>query len=118
MIIRLEQVEALNRIMRERLERRVFAHLLRRFARPCRELGEHQVWRTIGVGIERAKSLNIRRERDVIRYVAIMIAYGSDFHQTRPWAAAILAAPLHSSWKIERLFDEARSRYEQEGESQ
>ena len=73
-------------------EDRVAAHLKRCFPRQSEALGEAKVHEVIHYGIQRAKSYGIIAERDVCKYIDLMIVFGRDFDKDPQlgWPAPIL----------------------------
>lgn len=89
MVIRSAQTEAFSDTAGEQFENRVLAHLNRCFGEECRAMGEPAVRERIRYGIKRASEYQITAERDVCKYIDLMMAFGRDFDQDA-WAASVL----------------------------
>jgi hypothetical protein len=61
----------------------------------CKASGEVKIREIIRYGIARAASYRIKAQRDVARYVDLMIVFGSDFDcdPRLPWSSSILNDP-------------------------
>ncbi len=92
MIIRREQMQALEAYMRDRFVSSTVAHVERFFPERCERLGEDGVREWVDHGIERAGAYGIVAERDVSKYIDVQFAFGRDFDTDPqcPWAAAVL----------------------------
>ena len=105
--IRKEQVEEFKKPAIKDFENRMFEHIAKFFPRQFAELGEETARRTIQYGIKRAKGYGIVTERDVCKYVNLMVACGPDFDRdpALPWARRVLNDPQAEgpSDRIERL---------------
>ncbi len=107
--IRAEQTKVLNADLRRRFVERMVAHIREFFPRQFAALGELAVREWIEDGIARAGRYRIRAERDVCKFIDIMIVFGREFDTAEPWAARILEAePTDPPLKTERLFETAR----------
>ena len=89
MVIRSAQAEVLSDTAGDQFENRVLAHLNRCFGEECSVMGEPAVREWIRYGIQRASEYQIRAERDVCKYIDLMIAFGRDFDRDA-WAATVL----------------------------
>ena len=93
MIIRNEQVEALQSAVRYRFENEMVSHLAQ-FSPPLfKVLGEHQMREVIRLGMARAAKYGFEKVGPVRLYLEMMLLFGSDF-DTDPqymWSAEILS---------------------------
>jgi hypothetical protein len=109
--IREEQLAAFSRVKVKAFEDRVFEHLLKFFPKQLKALGDERARETIQYGIGRAANYGIRGERDVCKYIDLMIVFGRDFDRdpNLPQARTTLNdKTLKSSGaRINRLYDEA-----------
>lgn len=110
--LRKEQVAAFAFVGKKAFEDRVLAHIGRCFPEQFHSIGETKARETIRYGSGRATSYRILSERDVCRYIDLMILYGRDFDKdpALPWAQSILQnqAIRDPSSKIERLYKAAK----------
>jgi hypothetical protein len=74
-------------------EERMVAHLAKFYPAECATLGEEQVRRLIGYGVERARSHGLTSERATCIYIDVMFAFGRDFDRdpALPWASQVLS---------------------------
>ena len=110
--IRKEQLAAFRPLGEKTFEDRVIAHLKKVFPEQSESLGEPKLRESIQYGKQRAASYKIISERDVCKYIDLMIVYGRDFDKdpNHPWAQSILQnqAIKDPSIKINRLFHSAK----------
>jgi len=111
-VIRKEQLEAFGPLGKKAFEDRVIAHLKKVFPERSHTLGELKLRETIQFATQRAAAYRITSERDVCKYIDLMILYGRDFDKdpNLPWALAILQNQTirNPSSKIERLYKAAK----------
>jgi hypothetical protein len=109
--IRKEQLAAFGPLGEKAFEDRMLAHLKKNFPEQYDSLGEPKIRETVQYGTQRAAAYRIVSERDVCKYIDLMILYGRDFDKDPklPWAQSILLnqAIKHPSSKIERLYKAA-----------
>jgi hypothetical protein len=112
LIIRKEQVAVFGPVGKKAFEDRMIAHLKRAFPEQVESLGEPKLRETIQFGTQRAASYRIASERDVCKYIDLMIFYGRDFDKDLklPWAQSILQNQniRNPNTKIERLYTAAQ----------
>lgn len=110
--IRKEQMAVFGPLGQKAFEDRMIAHLKKVFPDKFEALGEPKLHETIQFGIQRAAAYKIISERDVCRYIDLMIFYGRDFDKDAnlPWAQSILQnhSIRNPSSKIERLYKAAK----------
>ena len=115
--IRKEQVEALSAAGVENFIDRAAEHVGKFFPEHVKALSGERLREDIRYGITRAASHGIVSERDVCKYIDLMILYGRDFDKdpNLPWAQSVLRnqAIRNPSSKIERLFKAAKKRENQ-----
>ena len=115
--IRKEQLAAFRPLGEKTFEDRVIAHLKKVFPEQSESLGEPKLRESIQYGKQRAASYKIISERDVCKYIDLMIVYGRDFDKdpNHPWAQSILQnqAIRNPSSKIERLYKAAKKQENQ-----
>ena len=109
--IRKEQLAVFGPLGKKAFEDRMLAHLHKFFPEQCKALDEHKLRETIQYGTQRAASYRITSERDVCKYIDLMIFYGRDFDKDTnlPWAQSILQNKniRNPSAKVERLYKAA-----------
>lgn len=109
--IRKEQLAVFGPLGKKAFEDRMLEHLNKCFPEQCKALGEPKLRETIQYGTQRAASYLITSERDVCKYIDLMIIYGRDFDKDTnlPWAQAVLQNKniRDPSAKIERLYKAA-----------
>lgn len=109
--IRKEQLAVFGPIGKKAFEDRMIEHLNRFFPDQCKSFGEPKVRETIQYGTQRAASYHIISERDVCKYIDLMVFYGRDFDKDPdlPWAQSILQNQniRNPTSKIERLYKAA-----------
>jgi hypothetical protein len=90
--LRPEQMRAFSEAALKRFEETMLAHLKKFFPDKYEAAGEPKVRKLIRYGIERAASYDITAQRDVSRYIDLMMTLGPDFDQDKqlPWAGQIL----------------------------
>lgn len=109
--IRKEQLAVFGPVGKKAFEDRVVVHLKKVFPEKAEALGEPKVRETIQYGAQRAASYRITSERDVCKYIDLMVFYGRDFDKdpNLPWAQSILQNQniRNPSSKIDRLYKAA-----------
>lgn len=109
LVIRPEQLAALEQGMLTIFEDRVIAHLHELFPRSTSEYIPSEIRSLIRDGVTLAKRHGITRERDVVLFIDLMLALDREFDKLPKyqWASEILAEPgIPGTLKIERLYDE------------
>jgi hypothetical protein len=115
--LRKEQLAVFGPLGKKVFEDRMLAHLKKVFPEQFESFGDPQLRETIQYGTQRAAAYHITSERDVCKYIDLMILYGRDFDKdpNLPWAQSVLRnqAIRNPSSKIERLFKAATKRENQ-----
>jgi hypothetical protein len=115
--IRKEQLAVFGPIGKKAFGDRVAAHIKKVFPEQSEALGERKLHETIQYGTQRAAAHGIVSERDVCKYIDLVILYGRDFDKDRNllWAQSILQnqAIRSPSSKIERLYKAAKNNQSQ-----
>jgi hypothetical protein len=110
--IRKEQLAVFGPLGKKAFEDRMIAHVKKIFPEQSETLGEPKLRETIQYGTQRAAAYCIISERDVCKYIDLMILYGRDFDKdpNHPWAHSVLQnqAIRNPSSKIERLYKAAK----------
>jgi hypothetical protein len=110
--IRKEQMAVFGPLGEKAFEDRVIAHLKKVFPEQSQALGEPKLRDAIQYGTQRAAVYRIISERDVCKYIDLMILYGRDFDKdpTHSWAQSVLEnqALRNPSTKVDRLFKAAK----------
>jgi hypothetical protein len=111
--IRKEQLAVFGPLGEKTFEDRVIAHLKKVFPEQSESLGEPKLRETIQYGAQRAAAYRIISERDVCKYIDLMVLYGSDFDKDPklPWAQSILQNKgiKDPTIKIDNLFNAAKA---------
>lgn len=110
--IRKEQLAVFGPLGKRAFEDRMLAHLKRVLPAQCGAMGASNLRELIQYGTHRAAAYRITSERDVCKYIDLMILYGRDFDKdpALPWASSMLQnqAIRNPSSKIERLYRAAK----------
>jgi hypothetical protein len=95
MLIRAEQMTAFSRAAFAAFEDRMLLHIQRSFPAVFEKLGEVRVCEAIRYGIQRARTYGLTTQRDVCKYIDLMMEFGRDFDTegTLAGAAEILKDP-------------------------
>jgi hypothetical protein len=90
--IRDEQADALRKAAVKNFEDRSIVHVTKYFPTEFAKLGQVRMREMVRYGVERAKSYGIVAERDVCKYVDLMLLFGRDFDLdlSLHWPQAIL----------------------------
>lgn len=108
--VRREQMQAYREAALRDFEDRMVAHVERCFPQRLTALGAESVREVIRLGIERAAGHGIVTERDVCKFIDLMLVLGPTFDE-EPWAREILVEPNRGSWrKLDELFELAGAR--------
>ena len=105
--IRQEQLDKFSRSEVRKFEDWVYEHLRKFFADQCAADGEEGIRDRIRYGIRRAARYGITSQRDVCKYIDLIMILGQDFEMGSrfPWAMEILERPVDSVSKIAALTD-------------
>jgi len=90
--IRKKQMDELSRACTKEFEDRMVVHIAKFFPKHYEALGEEKTRTLINYGIERAKTYGIVAERDVCKYIDLMVGFGPDYDRDpkKPWAGKTL----------------------------
>jgi hypothetical protein len=93
--IRQEQIERLSEAASKNFEDRMLVRLEKFFPQHFTALGEEKTRFLVQFGVERAKTYSIASERDVCKYIDLMVSFGVEFDTDPklPWASQILNDP-------------------------
>ncbi|MGA2987123.1 MAG: hypothetical protein ABSG32_25285 [Terriglobia bacterium] len=111
LIIRKKQMAVFVEVEIEKFVDGMLVHLRKFFPRQCEAMGEPQLRETIRYGIKRAAAYGITAERDVYKYVDLMVVFGRDFDADKqfPWAGETLRAKKDPARKMLSLHQAARN---------
>jgi hypothetical protein len=106
--IRKEQLKVFSKNEADKFEDRVVVHLRKIFPEQSEALGEEKLAELIQYGVKRARAYEIVAQRDVCKYIDLMMIFGRDFDvdPKLSWAAATLHEEFlegHPTEKIQRL---------------
>ena len=109
LIIRKEQKEILGQRAARAFEDRLMGHLRRHFPQRCEALGQDGLGQVVCAGRERAESLGFTGQREVCKYVSLVVCFGLDLDTAQPWARRILHGPpwSESTTRMDRLMEAA-----------
>lgn len=93
LLIRKAQMETLRKAAQQGFENKMLAHLNRFFPDACAAMAESGTREIIRYGIGRAKRNGFESEREVCKYIDVMVVFGRDFDRDTnlPWATEILS---------------------------
>jgi hypothetical protein len=110
--IRKEQMAVFEAAEMNKFVEHMLVHLNKVFPNQCQALGEAKMRETIQHGIKRAAAYGITAERDVCKYIDLMIVFGRDFDVAPEcaWAGEILndKGLRNPTKKMDRLFEAAK----------
>jgi hypothetical protein len=109
--VRAAQIAALSQAEVQKFEDWMIAHIRQFFSKQCGALQESQLRELIQYGIKRAANHGIVSERDVCKFIDLMIVFGRDFDTDKqlPWAGRILANRRTARSKIRSLYEAAEA---------
>ena len=106
--IRQEQIDRLAEAASKNFEDRMLVHLQKFFPQHITALGEEKTRFLVRFGVEQAKTYGIISERDVCKYIDLMVSFGVEFDidPKLPWASRILndSAMKNPHFKTDTLF--------------
>jgi hypothetical protein len=111
LVIRNRQMAVFAQVEIRKFVDRMVVHLHKFFPKQCEAMGEPQLWETIGYGIKRAAAYGIMAERDVNKYIDLMVVFGPDFDTDKrfPWAGETLRTQKDPARKMQALRQAARN---------
>src|SRR5579863_1527090 len=87
---------------------RMLVHIRKCFPVEYESLGETATTDTIRYGIASASRYGIQGERDVCKYIDLMLVFGRDFDRNVPWASRILTdRTMNPDIKVFLLYEHA-----------
>ncbi|MEO8131733.1 MAG: hypothetical protein ABJF23_11740 [Bryobacteraceae bacterium] len=112
MVIRSEQMNAFAKASATDFQGRMVIHLKKCFPPECNTLGEAGVREMIRYGTGRAAVHEAVAERDVCKFIDLMMVYGRDFDAELPWASQILNDRVvrSASARMDLLFQAAKEK--------
>jgi hypothetical protein len=113
--IRPEQVSAFDSSVREHFIERMVEHLRRCFPEQCAASGDESLRLRISRAMDRAAKYEIRKERDVARFLDVGMIFGETFDIEYIWAVVPLGQTSDPSVRTRIVFDEARRQAEEQG---
>jgi hypothetical protein len=110
--IRPEQLAVLGQPQLKRFEDWMLAHLKKSFPKESESAGESEIRQMIQHGIKQAATYGITSERDVCKYVELMMVFGRDFDtdEKLPWAGQILKTRNGPDLKTSVLVETAKKK--------
>lgn len=110
LVLRNAQLAALGASAQRRFEERLLAHLERFFPHLCAQLGEAGLRQLCQDGIARARTYGLRSERDLCKYINLILVFGPGFDREQPWAAEILELNSAPGQRMEKIYAAALER--------
>jgi hypothetical protein len=104
LVLRSVQLRQMEELSRRSFERRLARHLEESFPEECARLGDDEVRRMCSQGVDRAQSHGFRSERDICKFLNLIVVFGFEFDRELPWAVEILAVDDPSPERMERLY--------------
>jgi hypothetical protein len=103
--IRREQMEVFHDAERKNFEDWMIDHVNRFFPKQSRLLSQGEMRETIRHGIRRAAAYGITSQRDVCKYIDLLVVFGRDLDTDGqyPWAGDTLRQPLESEARVTAL---------------
>jgi len=103
--VRQAQIDAFSQVEIQKFEDWMVVHLNRFFPRECSSLGGAHLRNLIGYGIKRAAEHGITKQRDVCKFIDLMIVFGRNFDTDghNAWAHDILRREKEPSTKVQAL---------------
>src|SRR5262245_22873116 len=92
LVIRSEQIAAFRAAAATDFENRVVHHVRKHLPTACAAMTDSALRGLVRHGVERAGALVTTSQREVCKYIMLMLAFGRDFDETRPWARDVVAA--------------------------
>lgn len=109
LIIRKEQAEKLSLVSKAVFEDRMTGHINKHFPTHYKALGEENCRELIRYGIDQAATHGFISERDVCKFIDLMICFGVQFDTdaTHTWAKEILSDTswINAKAKMDALFN-------------
>jgi hypothetical protein len=114
--IRKEQMAVFSQVQLKKFEDFVLPHLSKSLRKQSEALGEAKLRETIQYGIKRAARFGITSERDVYKYLYLLVAFGRDFDTDKelPGAGEILRSRKRPGEKIRALHQAANKHLRQQ----
>ncbi|WP_143101716.1 hypothetical protein [Stigmatella aurantiaca] len=97
------QIKTLSRFQLKFFEEKTLSRLSEFFIQ-CRNWEEARGRQLIHKGIERAAKYRITRERDVAKYIGLMVALDENFDTLSPYSTVLLDATLDGASKMAALY--------------
>lgn len=102
--LRPDQLQAFEQDLTASFHSRMLVHLRRMFPKRTAAYNEDQLRILVDGGRQRAGRYGLVSERDVCKYIDLMIVFGPAFDREQPWAAEILQRhPCEPSLKMRDL---------------
>lgn len=102
--IRTSQINALSEPMLQRFEQRMTDHLKRCFRRECAQFNDEDFLLLIRDGVARARRYRIETEREVAKYIDLMLVFSRNFDRYPKAAEVLLDEHLSAKSKIALLY--------------
>ncbi len=106
LVIRKAQLHALGLERRRDFARRAGAHLCSGFAK-CAAMAPAELRAFVDEGIAKASRYGIETERDICKFLNLLVVFGPVFDTELSWARKTLAAKEDASLRLNRLYERA-----------
>lgn len=105
-MIRQSQMAVLRDALLESFRRKLAGHLRANFP-ACAAMHTAELDAFVAEGVARASQYGIVVERDICKFLNLMVVFGRDFDVKRPWAKPILAQNTGARLRLNRLYARA-----------
>ena len=102
MVVRSQQIEALEKSAGEQFAVQIARELRQQFQARLSKTKDHELETLAQVAIQKAKSYGVVERPDVKRYAEYMVEYEPAF-DTRPWAQPVLSGTKSGTEKMDDL---------------
>lgn len=106
LVIRKTQMHLLEQELRRDFARRAGLHLGANFS-DCAAMEPAELRALVDGGIAKAHGYGIETEREVCKFLNLLVVYGPHFDVELPWARKTLAAKEGASLRLNRLYARA-----------
>jgi len=104
--LRPEQTKSLGRVKEQALLDRLARHVHRHFPERCQDLEERRLREIVGYSIARARDHGFEGEREICKYLNLVMVFGTRFDRSRshPWAREALARGGSPALRMNALY--------------
>jgi|SRR5581483_3273157 len=106
LMIRQSQMAVLRDAILESFRRKLAEHLRANFP-ACADMSATELDAFVADGVARAAQYGITVERDICKFLNLMVVFGRDFDVKRPWAQEVLAQNTGARLRLNRIYARA-----------